>query len=264
MGKRIRARYRAVVTGAGGGIGAAIARQLAPLSESLILVGRRAAPMQLLRAELPVPVQLVCGDLSDSATLAAIEAAARQMGGLNLLINNAGVSQFHSFETQSPDAIRSMLDTNLLAPMLLTRQLLPLLRQAPSAQVVNVGSIFGLLGFPGFAAYGASKAGLKGFSQSLRRELSDTGIEVRHFAPRATSTGINSVAVNAMNEELNTAQDTPDEVAAAFVEFLEGNAWQKTIGGKESFFVLLNKLIPALPDGAIRKQLQVIRKHLPK
>lgn len=264
MGKPVRPRYRAVVTGAGGGIGAAIARHLAPAADSLILVGRREAPLQLLRAELPIPVQLVCGDLTDTATLASIEAAARAMGGLNLLVNNAGVSEFHSFETQSPDAIRAMLETNLLAPMLLTRQLLPLLRLAPSAQVVNVGSIFGLLGFPGFAAYGASKAGLKGFSQALRRELSDSAIEVRHFAPRATSTGINSSAVNAMNEELNTAQDTPEKVAAAFVAFLGDNAWQRTLGGKESFFVLLNKLIPALPDGAIRKQLQVIRKHLPK
>ncbi|MCC6071574.1 SDR family oxidoreductase [Massilia sp. GCM10020059] len=260
----MRPRYRAVITGAGGGIGAAIARQLAPLSDSLILVGRRAAPLQLLRAELKVPVQLVCGDLAEPGTLAAVEAAARQSGGLNLLVNNAGVSEFHSFETQSPEAIRSMVDTNLLAPMLLTRQLLPLLRQAPSAQVVNVGSIFGLLGFPGFAAYGASKSGLKGFSQALRRELSDTAVEVRHFAPRATSTGINSAAVNAMNDELNTAQDSPEAVAAAFVAFLGGDAWQKTLGGKESFFVLLNKLVPALPDGAIRKQLQVIRKHLPR
>lgn len=264
MGKPARPRYRAVVTGAGGGIGGAIARQLAPLSDSLILVGRRAAPLQLLRAELKVPVQLVCGDLAEPATLAAVEAAASQSGGLNLLVNNAGVSEFHSFETQSPEAIRSMIETNLLAPMLLTRQLLPLLRQAPSAQVVNVGSIFGLLGFPGFAAYGASKSGLKGFSQALRRELSDTAVEVRHFAPRATSTGINSAAVNAMNDELNTAQDSPDDVAAAFVAFLAGDAWQKTLGGKESFFVLLNKLVPALPDGAIRKQLQVIRKHLPR
>lgn len=264
MRKHSRARYRAVVTGAGGGIGAAIVRRLAPLADSLILVGRQAAPLQLLRSELQVPAEIVCGDLADAATLAAIEAAARRAGGLNLLINNAGVSGFHSFETQSPDAIRAMLDTNLLAPMLLTRELLPLLRQAPSAQVVNVGSIFGLLGFPGFAAYGASKAGLMGFSQSLRRELSDTAVEVRHFAPRATSTAINSPAVNAMNRQLNTAEDSPEAVAAAFIDFLEGSAWQRTMGGKESFFVLVNKLLPALPDGAIRKQLQVIRQHLPK
>ncbi len=264
MGQRIHQRYRAVLTGAGGGIGSAIARRLAPQADSLILVGRQPAPLAALRAELGAHVQVVCGDLTSPSTLTAIEQAAQAAGGINLLINNAGISQFHSFATQSPDAIRAMLDTNLLAPMLLTRQLLPLLHQAPSAQVINIGSVFGMLGYPGFAAYGASKAGLKGFSQALRRELSDTSIEVRHFAPRATRTAINSSAVNAMNSALGTAEDSPETVAAAFAEFLAGTAWQSTMGRKESFFVLVNRLLPSLPDDAIRKQLSVIRQYLPK
>lgn len=264
MGQRIHQRYRAVLTGAGGGIGSAIARRLAPQADSLILVGRQPAPLAALRAELGSHVQVVCGDLTSPSTLTAIEQAALAAGGINLLINNAGISQFHSFATQSPDAIRDMLDTNLLAPMLLTRQLLPLLHQAPSAQVINIGSVFGMLGYPGFAAYGASKAGLKGFSQALRRELSDTSIEVRHFAPRATRTAINSSAVNAMNSALGTAEDSPETVAAAFAEFLAGTAWQSTMGRKESFFVMVNRLLPSLPDDAIRKQLSVIRQYLPK
>lgn len=264
MGQRIPQRYRAVLTGAGGGIGSAIARRLAPQADALVLVGRQPAPLAALRAELGSHVQVVCGDLTAPSTLTAIEQAAQAAGGINLLINNAGISQFHSFATQSPDAIRAMLDTNLLAPMLLTRQLLPLLHQAPSAQVVNIGSVFGMLGYPGFAAYGASKAGLKGFSQALRRELSDTSIEVRHFAPRATRTAINSSAVNAMNNALGTAEDSPETVAAAFAEFLTGTAWQSTMGRKESFFVMVNRLLPSLPDDAIRKQLSVIRQYLPK
>lgn len=264
MGARIPQRYRAVLTGAGGGIGSAIARRLAPLADSLILVGRQPAPLAALRAELGSHVQAVCGDLTAPTTLAAIEQAARASGGLNLLVNNAGISQFHSFETQSPEAIRAMLDTNLLAPMLLTRQLLPLLHQAPSAQVVNIGSVFGMLGYPGFAAYGASKAGLKGFSQALRRELSDSSVEVRYFVPRATRTAINSAEVNAMNSALGTAEDSPETVAAAFADFLAGSAWQTTMGRKERFFVLVNRLLPALPDDAIRKQLSTIRQYLPK
>lgn len=257
-------RYRAVLTGAGGGIGSAIARRLAPQADTLLLVGRQAAPLRALQAELGSHVQVLCGDLTAPETLAAIEQAARAAGGLNLLVNNAGVSQFHSFQTQSPDTIRAMLDTNLLAPMLLTRQLLPLLHQAPSAQVVNIGSVFGMLGYPGFAVYGASKAGLQGFSQALRRELADSAIAVRHFAPRATRTAINSAAVDAMNSALGTAQDTPEAVAAALMEFLAGTAWQTTMGRKERFFVLLNRLLPALPDSAIRKQLGLIRQYLPK
>lgn len=256
-------RYRAVITGAGGGIGAAIARAIAPAADALVLVGRRREPLETMATALGVPTRIVCGDLAQASTLEDIAAAGRACGGINLLVNNAGVSDFHAFETQAPEQIRAMLDTNLLAPMLLARQLLPLLREAPSAQVVNVGSVFGQLGYPGFAAYGASKAGMQAFSQALRRELSDTTVTVRHFAPRATRTGINSAAVDAMNRELGTAQDTPEAVAAQFMDFLRGSAWQRTLGRKERFFVLVNKLLPGLPDGAIRKQLAVIRKHLP-
>ncbi|NHZ38300.1 SDR family oxidoreductase [Massilia rubra] len=259
------APYRAVLTGASGGIGGAIARQLAPHAQWLILVGRQAAPLEALRHALqPAQVHIVCGDLGEAATLAEIAALAQRLGGLNLLINNAGVSDFHAFATQSGDVIRHMLDTNLLAPMLLTRQLLPLLLAAPRAQIVNIGSVFGLIGYPGFAAYCAGKSGLRGFSQALRRELADTSVEVRHFAPRATRTAINSTAVNAMNRELATAEDSPQHVAAAFLAFLQGRGWERTLGAKERFFILLNKLLPALPDGAIRAQLPLIRKHLPK
>ncbi|MGW8392696.1 SDR family oxidoreductase [Pseudoduganella sp. HUAS MS19] len=264
MGKRIPQRWRAVLTGAGGGIGSAIARRLAPQADALILVGRQPAPLAALRAELGDHVQVVCGDLTAPTTLTAIEQAAHALHGINLLVNNAGISHFHSFETQAPEAIRAMLETNLLAPMLLTRQLLPLLHRAPSAQIVNIGSVLGLLGYPGFAAYGASKAGLTGFSQALRRELSDSAIEVRHFAPRATRTAINSCAVNAMNSALATAEDSPQAVANAFAEFLDRDTWQATMGRKERFFVLLNRLLPSLPDDAIRKQLAVIRQYLPK
>lgn len=258
------ARYRAVLTGAGGGIGAAIARRLVPQADLLILVGRDRERLVALTRELPgTPVQLVVGDLCDPRTIATVATAARDCG-VNLLINNAGVSAFHAFETQDPMAIRQLIDTNLVAPMLLTRALLPQLGLAASAQVINVGSVFGSLGFPGFAAYGAAKAGLAGFSQSLRRELADTSIAVRHFSPRATLTGINSAAVTAMNRDLGTTEDAPEAVAEAFMRFLAGAAGQHTVGAKERFLVLLNKLLPGLPDNALRKQLVQIRRHLPR
>jgi short-subunit dehydrogenase len=258
-------RWHAVLTGASGGIGAAIAAELAPRCAVLILVGRQRAALEALQRGLQCPsVHIICGDLTEPATLDDIERTGRALGGINLLINNAGVSDFHAFATQAPAAIESMLATNLLAPMLLTRRLLPALMAQPSAQVVNVGSVFGAIGFPGFAAYCAAKSGLKGFSQALRRELSDSTVTVRYFAPRATRTSINSDAVNAMNCELNTAEDTPRHVAVELLRFLDGKAWQRTLGAKERFFSLLNAIFPGLPDGAIRGQLPIIRKHLPK
>lgn len=258
-------RYRAVLTGASGGIGNAFALELAAHSEWLILVGRNINALLELQCKLGAEkAHVVHGDLADENTLCAIERRARSLGGFDLLVNNAGASDFHAFETQHSDAIRSLLDTNLLAPMLLSRRLIPLLKQAPSAQIVNIGSVFGHVGFPGFAAYCASKAGLRGFTQALRRELSDTAIDVRHFAPRATRTAINSAPVTAMNRELKTAEDTPEQVAREFMLFLSGSAWETTLGAKESFFVFINRLLPAMPDRAILAQLPVIRKYLPK
>lgn len=259
-----RAPYRAVLTGATGGIGAAIAMALAPRCASLILVGRNRGALEALQRELKgCKVLLVCGDLTEQATLDALVHCAGA-DGIDLLINNAGISDFHAFPTQSPAVIGQLLATNLLAPMLLTRALLPLLLAAPAAQIVNVGSVFGSIGFPGFAAYCAAKAGLKGFSQALRRELSDSAVVVRHFAPRATRTAINSAAVNAMNRALSTTEDSPQQVAAALLAFLDGGAWQRTLGAKERLFGVINALLPGLPDGAIRAQLPVIRQHLPK
>lgn len=257
--------YRAVLTGASGGIGKAIAKELAGRSEWMILVGRNAEALQALQSELGVrKTYVVVGDLARQETLSAIEDLARVLGGVNLLVNNAGASDFHAFETQGADAIRGLLNTNLLTPMLLSRQMIPLLKLAPDAQIINIGSVFGHVGFPGFAAYCASKAGLRGFTQALRRELSDTAIKVRHFAPRATRTAINSASVTAMNSELKTAEDAPDHVAREFMHFLNGSAWETTLGAKESFFVFINHLLPAMPDRAILAQLPIIRKYLPK
>lgn len=257
--------YRVVLTGATGGIGQAIARQLSMRSDWMILVGRNHAALASLQQELGHrAVHIVHGDLTQADTLLQLESLAGSLGGLNLLINNAGASDFHAFETQSAERIRSLLDTNLLAPMLLSRQLIPLLTRSPASQIVNTGSVLGQMGFPGYAAYCASKAGLRGFTQALRRELSDTSIRVRHFAPRATRTQINTAPVNAMNAELKTAQDSPEQVALELMHFLEGGRWERTLGAKESFFILVNKLLPSLPDKAIGSQLAIIRKHLPK
>lgn len=256
--------YRAIITGSAGGIGSALARGLVADAQWLILVGRNEGALRALQQSIGAKAQVVAGDLTLASTLDKIVLRARTLGGLNLLVNNAGVSDFHAFETQDPAAIRSLVDTNLVAPMLLSRAVLPLLRQAGSAQIVNVGSLFGFIGYPGFSAYGASKAGLRAFTQALRRELADSGVDVRHFVPRATRTTINSDCVTALNRALGTAEDSVEAVAIQFVRFLSGSRWETKIGAKETFFAFINSLLPAMPDKAIRAQLPVIRKYMPK
>jgi short-subunit dehydrogenase len=258
--------YKVVLTGATGGIGRAIALQLAPHCSSLILMGRDTEKLEALKNELvniAVNVQIVSGDLCDDSTSVRLMDAVLAQQGINLLINNAGISLFKSFEQQSDKDITQLMLTNLISPMLVCKQLLPHLKKEPS-QIINIGSIFGYLGFPGFSSYCASKFGLRGFSQSLRRELSDTSVSVRYFAPRATKTSINTDQVMKMNAELKTDSDTPDFVAGEFMKFLSGHAWEKKLGFKESFFVFMNNLFPGVPDKAIQRQLPIINKYLNK
>jgi short-subunit dehydrogenase len=181
---------------------------------------------------------------------------------VDLLINAAGVNEFHPFESQSLASVERIIAVDLVAPMELTQCMLPLLKRAPRAQVVNVGSVFGYLGYPGFAAYCAAKFGLRGFSQALRRELADTNIAVRYFAPRATRTPLTTAAITAMNRELKTREDAPEAVARLLVKFVAGRAWDRTLGFPERLYVLLNHLAPGVNDSAIRRQLRVIRRHL--
>jgi len=176
-------RYRAVLTGASGGIGRAMAAALAPHCDSLVLVGRDAARLASLQKNATV----VSADLT---TAAGRDAVAFASSNVNLLVNNAGVSEFTGFAAQSDASMERILATNALAPMQLTRRLLPVLLAQSAACIVNVGSIMGYLGYPGCAAYSASKFALRGFSEALRRELADTSVKVMLLAPRTTRTSL--------------------------------------------------------------------------
>lgn len=257
--------YKVVITGATGGIGREIVKRLDKKSELIILVGLTKNSLDDLKKELQTKrVFIIEGDISEPHVREQIKNLAKREGGINLLINNAGVGDYFMFEDQNPDLVIDILDINLKAPMLLTQSLLPLLKNEPKAEIINTGSIFGYIGYPGFTAYCASKFGLRGFTQALRRELSDTKVNVRYFAPRATKTNFNTNNITEMNIKLGNAMDSPEKVADKFMTFLTHTNYQKKIGLKESFFVFINKVFPKLPDIAISKQLPIIKKYLNK
>jgi short-subunit dehydrogenase len=250
-------KYRAVLTGASGGIGRAMAAALAPHCDSLVLVGRDAARL----SSLPKNATIVSADLT---TADGRDTVAFASPNVNLLVNNAGVSEFTSFAGQSDAAIERILATNALAPMQLTRRLLPSLLAQPAACIVNVGSIMGYLGYPGCAAYSASKFALRGFSEALRRELADTRVKVMVLAPRTTRTAMNSRALDALNAELGNACDGPERVAKTLLHLLEHPVKERLIGMPEALFARINQLAPSLVDRALRRQLPQIRRHLAK
>jgi short-subunit dehydrogenase len=133
-----------------------------------------------------------------------------------------------------------------------------LLRQ-PRAQIVFVGSALGRIGLPGFSVYGASKAGLHGFAEALRRELNGTPVRVQILGPRSTRTGFNDAAVEAYNRATGTAMDRPEAVAAALLQLIESEAAERFLGFPERLAVRLNGVLGAWLDGSFAKH----RRSLP-
>lgn len=257
-------RLRLVITGASGGIGRALIRVMQPHIDLIILNGLDKQSLEQVRDELGLKnCHIIPGDVLDPEVRQNIYTIAETNGGINLLLNNAGMNDFNSFENQSDEIITNLINVNLTAPMLLTKKLLPLLKDNNS-QIINTGSIFGYLGFPGFVAYSSAKFGLRGFSQALRRELGDTNIRVRYFAPRATKTNFNDSRINKMNEALNTTLDDPNVVALAFHNFIDQTKWQEVVGFTESIFVFINKNLPNIVDKALIKKLPIIKQFLGK
>ena len=259
-------KMNVILTGAAGGIGKLLAGKLAAAGASLFLADRDETALLALQRELRASARAgqsieVCAlDLTDmsqvDAWLQSIEAGNRSV---NVLVNNAGICKFELFDKLSDRDIEQMMTLNSIVPMLLTRRLLPALRRQSAARIVNIGSTFGGIGFPGYSAYCASKYAIRGFSQALSRELSDSAVRVGCIMPRAARTAINSDRVVAMNERLKVAMDPPEQVAEAVFRFIGSDRAELALGWPEKLLLRLNPLVPALFDSAISKKLPVIK-----
>jgi short-subunit dehydrogenase len=173
------------------------------------------------------------------------------------------VPSFGALESLDEAHLEAVLQTNLLAPILLTRLLLPVLQARRPAAVLNVGSTLGRLGLPGYSAYCAAKFGLRGFSESLRRELAGSGVHVQYLGPRATRTAFNDAQVEAFNQATGTASDPPEAVGAAVLRMLRDEAPERFLGLPEKLAVRLNGLVPRWLDGAFRRHAALVRTPAP-
>ncbi len=255
-----------LVTGASGGIGSLVAEKLAQSGAEILLLGRDQRALEKVQAGIVNSggkAQVIAADLLQPADRQrVVDACSVLSNGLYGLINNAGMNRFAWLEDQAEEVLQAQIHLNLVAPILLTRALLPVLQKTKNAQILNVGSTLGSIGYPGYTVYCASKFGLRGFTEALRRELLDAGIRVQYFAPRATSTALNSVSATEMNYALGNAVDLPETVAAAIVEmFVGGTRKQVFWGWPEKLFVRVNAVLPNVVDQTLAKQLSVIKKH---
>ncbi len=254
-----------LLTGASGGIGQAIALRLASQGARLMLVGRAVDRLQATRAMLPptlLPHLIVPADIATAIGRARIGAELDALGRpLDVLINGAGISRFSLLPDMTPAEIDALVATNITAPILLTQLVLSRLHRK-HGRIINIGSSFGGIGYPGFSTYCASKFALRGFTEALRRELGDGAIQIACLAPRATRTALNSSAVVALNTALGNAVDPPERVAASVEQMLRAHRMRdRAIGWPERLFLRINAVFPALIDGALRKQLAAIKRH---
>jgi len=255
----------AVLTGSTGGLGQAMARSLAPVCDHLVLTGRRADVLYKLCDQLePDRVSAVVGDITTEATQLALAHQAQAHGGCDLVIHNAGVNSFQHFESQASHTIAQLVQTNLVAPMLLTRQLWSVRKPQAPVQMVFVGSAFGQLGFPGFTAYSASKFGLRGFAEALRREWADPLMRVRYFSPRATDTDINTPEVRRMCQALGAPMDSPKRVAQLFMQFLATDDAMQQVGDGEVPEALSDASDRTTKDQLFAQRWPLIQTHCPR
>ncbi|MEJ1994884.1 MAG: SDR family NAD(P)-dependent oxidoreductase [Limibacillus sp.] len=254
----------ALITGAGSGIGRALALEAAGRGMRLILTGRQKQPLEET-ATLAGPgsrIEIHPADVSDGAQRHGLAERAEAGGGLDVLVNNAGQLCVGPFESESDEALARMISVNLTAPILLTKEVLPQLSQAKGA-VLNVGSMFGDIAFPCFAAYSATKFGLRGFSEALRRELSDSGVQVTYGAPRATRTEAADRFAHLV-DPFQMKMDSPERVAAWLWDAVEQGRNRAYPGVAERLATIAQKLVPGLVDGVLTRQARAAVRSAPK
>ncbi|MDS9468776.1 SDR family NAD(P)-dependent oxidoreductase [Paracoccus sp. MBLB3053] len=237
-----------LVTGAGSGIGQALALEADRLGHRLILVGRREASLSDTASVLSRRARIVPADVTTPDGRNAIRDAVADEG-LDILVNNAGRLASGRLEGLSDRDLAELVATNIAAPVALTRDLLPALEKR-RGQVVNIGSVFGDIAFPYFALYSASKFALRGFSDALRRELAPRGIGVTYIAPRATRTAATE-SFRALIGPMAMSLDDPEAVARHAWRAISARKREQFPPSRERFFVALQRLRPQIIDRAL-------------
>jgi len=213
---------KAVITGAGKGIGKAIAVQLAKEGVNLGLVARTASDLEALRAELEsayqVKVYTVSADIARrDAAEQAVQSLIGRLGSLDILINNAGIAQFGTVAEMEPELWESVVQTNLMGTYYVTRAALPTMLAQASGSIINIASTAGERGFATGSAYCASKAAVLGFTEALMQEVRKSNIRVTALTPSTVNTELAAnVGLKIGDEDrMMQPEDLADLVVAA-------------------------------------------------
>lgn len=216
----------ALVTGASSGLGRELVRQLVRDRDMTVLAtARRRDRLEELAAELPPGrVIVVAGDLADPDFREQLWARAEALpGGLDLLVNNAGLGDYHALADQDFDAMRRMVEINLMALLDLSRRGAGSMRARGAGQILQISSVLGFVGLPYSAVYVATKHAVNGLVKSLRYELRGTGVRVWAACPGRTESEFSRVAIGegASADAIPKGEPT-DKIVRAIVRELDG------------------------------------------
>ena len=220
----------AVVTGAGSGIGAALARELSRAGSPIVLTARRRERLEHVSAECAAENIIVPADLTvETDRRHLVDQTLERFGRIDLLVNNAGLGAFGPFSESTDEQWREMFEINLFAPVFLTRLVLPHMLDRERGTIVNVASIGGLIAHSDrVTAYVAAKHAIVGFTRGLARDLAGTGLKVYAACPHLTDTDFFRASPGAEDmapvvEQYRSFMDTPEDVARGILAGLEND-----------------------------------------
>lgn len=239
-----------IITGGSEGVGAATARLFAEAGANLMLVARNKKNLDTIADELrsKTTVEVFAMDVSDAdACVDLFKKTTFEFGRIDILINNAGFHVRGNAEAVEATDLGRIIDVNLKAPIMLSRMVLPHLREAGGGAIINVGSLAGRMPLPGSATYGASKAGLRSFTYALATELQDSKIKVALVAPGPIDT-------NFIMDDIDAASDitfsqpisTAEEVAQAILDLCGNNIRELSMPRSSGWLTMATYVFPWL------------------
>ena len=253
---------RILITGASSGIGRCLAEQLARAGARLALAARTESKLQELASTLSTlgaDVLIVPADVTSEEDrcrlLAQVEA---DLGGLDVLINNAGVASWAHFADSSEAVLRQIMEVNFFAPAELVRLAIPMLERGRQPAVVNVASMCGRRAMPAWSEYSASKYALCGLTEALRGELSRFDIDVLLVVPGLTRSDFSKhLLLTQGRAKIDfTKGMAPEDVAAGIIAGLRLNTTEKVIGRDARAVLFVNKFFPRLTDWLLARKVK--------
>jgi len=248
-----------VITGGSEGVGAAAARMFADAGANLMLVARNKKNLEAIATELrdKTRVEIFAMDVADAdACVDVFKKAEFEFGRVDILVNNAGFHQRGLAESVDASDMGKMIDVNLRAPIMLSRIVLPYLREVGGGAIINVGSLAGRTPVPGSATYAASKAGLRSFTYSMFEELRGSGIKIAVVSPGPIDTGFIMSDIDVVSDiTFSQPISTADEVAQAILDLCGNGLREKSLPAISGFLTMASYLFPWLAR-AIRPVLE--------